>query len=236
MAAPPRTAPPSEDRDLAQDLAKSFGSLVASYRECYSLSTEEAHARARGDEKCVEHLKSVPPNELHWCDLDTLEQHQPGLGTKRWEEVKDAACGELRNGYRAARVLEAWQGHCWDRARFLAIRSELLAGEQPRSLLEIMLIDQLAQWQTLLWQAMENVALFTALTGTKAPRRDSNVPELPRVCAAEALENAMKDAERLHRLYLRTLKALQNQRRIPAVHVGVARQVNVGMQQVNMSS
>ena len=40
--------------------------------------------------------------------------------------------------------------------------------------------------------------------------------------------------ERLHGLYLRTLKALQERRRLPAVLVRNARQVNLANQQINL--
>jgi hypothetical protein len=52
---------------------------------------------------------------------------------------------------------------------------------------------------------------------------------------AEALENAQAMVERLGRLYLQTLKALQAQRMAPRVMVCHAGQVNVAQQQVNVS-
>jgi hypothetical protein len=56
-----------------------------------------------------------------------------------------------------------------------------------------------------------------------------------RLSEAEALEGAARKVELMHRLYLRTLKALQDQQRPrPAVAVRHTEQVNVGTLQVSM--
>jgi hypothetical protein len=58
-----------------------------------------------------------------------------------------------------------------------------------------------------------------------------------RLSEAEALERAAEKVERLHRLYLRTLKALQDQRRPrPPVAVRQAEQVNVGSLRISVDS
>ncbi|HVS38459.1 MAG TPA: hypothetical protein VMS17_23070, partial [Gemmataceae bacterium] len=65
--------------------------------------------------------------------------------------------------------------------------------------------------------------------------RQKDEPELPRVYIAEAVDQAAAIVERMHRLYLRTMKALQDRRRGgPPVVVRRAGQVNVGGQQVNV--
>ncbi len=58
-----------------------------------------------------------------------------------------------------------------------------------------------------------------------------------RVWESEALAGAARKAEVLHRLYLRTLKALQDQRR-PGPHVAVphAEQVNVGPVRISVDN
>jgi hypothetical protein len=57
-----------------------------------------------------------------------------------------------------------------------------------------------------------------------------------RLCEAEALEGAMDKVDRLHRLYLRPLKALQDQRRpFPSVAVRHTEQVNVGPVRISMA-
>jgi hypothetical protein len=57
---------------------------------------------------------------------------------------------------------------------------------------------------------------------------------LPRVTATVAIEQAGVMAERFNKIYLRTLRALQNMRRVPVI-VQNAGQVNLALQQVNIS-
>jgi hypothetical protein len=66
--------------------------------------------------------------------------------------------------------------------------------------------------------------------------RRGGAGEALRLSEAEALGRAAAEVERLHRLYLRTLKALQELRRArPPVIVGRAEQVSIGQQQVNVA-
>ena len=59
----------------------------------------------------------------------------------------------------------------------------------------------------------------------------------PRQADAQALDQATVMVERFHRMFLCTLRALQNLRRCAApVLVQNAVQVNVGTQQVNMTA
>src|SRR5262249_27404867 len=112
---------------------------------------------------------------------------------------------------------------------------ELAEAWRPRDALEAHLIDQLAQWQTLLWRWQETVNAGTMLSGIGRTRgRGANAgSEPPRLSGAGMLEQAVRMVERLHALYLRTLKALQERRR-PAVLVRNARQVNLANQQINL--
>jgi hypothetical protein len=70
-------------------------------------------------------------------------------------------------------------------------------------------------------------------------RRGTPDPPLghpPRLSDAEAAEQAAAMMERCHRMYLRTLRALQDQRRcVQPIIVRRAGQVNIGQQQVNVS-
>jgi hypothetical protein len=71
--------------------------------------------------------------------------------------------------------------------------------------------------------------------GVKRALREGGPGELPRLSLAEALDQAEGMVERCHRLYLRTLGALQDLRRRPPVVVRRAGQVNIGAQQVNLA-
>jgi hypothetical protein len=225
-------------RQLAAELAQAFGHMVGFYREHYGLTPEEARAKAAAaPDEFIEHVLAAAPSQVSWFDLDAIARRDPARAAARWEEVKQAARGEIATGQRAARALEGYDSHCWSRARFLAVRSELSAAWRPRNAAEQHLIDQMAQWQTLIWLWQENVTAYIEIVFNarrRPPKRDES-GELPRLRDADALERAVQMAERFHRLYLASLRALRELRRRPQVVVRAAGQVNIGGQQVNLS-
>jgi hypothetical protein len=102
------------------------------------------------------------------------------------------------------------------------------------------LVDQLAQFQTMMWCWQEVQASYGAICGaTREPKRNERPSSLhrepPRVSNVEAAQMAMGMVERFHRLYLNTLRALQDLRRGGRVVVRGARQVNIGARQINLS-
>jgi hypothetical protein len=223
---------------LAGEMAAAFGRMVQHYREWYALAPEEARAKAR--ESPPEYLDRVltgPPDQVSWFDLETIAEQDPAQALRRWEEVKQAAREEVRNGHRAARAIEDGGGGPWERALFSAVRAELAEAWGPRNAVERLLVDQLAQWQVLLWRWQEALTAWTTCATYRPRRAKKGEPyEAMRISEAEALEGAAGMVERIHRLYLRTLKALQELRRVrPPVVVRRAGQVNIGQQQVNVA-
>jgi hypothetical protein len=81
------------------------------------------------------------------------------------------------------------------------------------------------------WQ--ETLAAYAELSAQE--RRLAEAHGTPRLSDAEAMDHAAGMMERYHRLFLRTLRALQDQRRLgrPVV-VRRAGQVNIAQQQVNV--
>jgi hypothetical protein len=238
-SAPPPAAQVDEAQALASELAAAFGRLVAHYRKPCGLSPEEARklaASAPADYR--QHILDKPPAEVDLCDLGWLAERDPALSLERWEEIKEAAGAEVRSGYRAGQALEGGPRCAWERARFLAVRAELTGAYRPRTAGEQHLVDQLAQWQVLLWQWQEMMTGYARVIskGLEVTRREGAGYDPPRQSAADGLEQAARTVERLHRLYLRTLRALQDQRRLgPPVVVRRAGQVNIGQQQVNVA-
>src|SRR5262245_26846660 len=187
-------APPDDSAELAREIGEAFGGMVRFYREHYGLTPDEARGRAAeapGD--YLERILTVPPDQVSWLDLGSLEQQDPAKALARWEEVKQAARQEVRSGHRSARALEGYGGDCWGRAGFLAVRAELAEAVGPRSPLELLLVDQLAQWQTLLWSWQETVGTYTALANGRRKRAAQRPQEFeqPRLSEAEALERAV---------------------------------------------
>jgi hypothetical protein len=237
-AALPALPPADETGVLAAEIAAAFGRMVAYYREHYGLSPEEARRRvAEAPEGHLQRVLDCPPDQLLWQDLNDLAERDPARALRRWEEVVEAARQEIRTGHRAAGVLEGFADHCWDRARLLAVRAELAEAWRPRDAQEGQLVDQLAQWQTLLWRWQGTMTAYAVLAAQGVKRRqcDPSADGPPRQSVAEALEQAVRMVERMHGLYLRTLRALQDRRRVPAVLVRHARQVNLAHQQVNLA-
>jgi hypothetical protein len=218
-----------EGNELARELAMAFGNMVKLYREQYKLSAEDAVNRvAQHPPESINRILNSPLAETTWVDLDALAQKDESLALQRWDQIKRAACDELRSGYRAARTVEE-DGGPWERARFAAVRGKLMEDWRPRNATEQLLVEQLAQWQLLLWRWQEALSTWTT-HATFAPRKAKKGEryETMRLSESEALERAAAMVERVHALYLRTLKALQDQRRPnPTVTIRHAEQVNV---------
>jgi hypothetical protein len=70
------------------------------------------------------------------------------------------------------------------------VRAELADAWRPRDALEQQLIDQLAQWQTQLWQWQEAVRGYMQLAsvGVKRALEEGGPGEPPRLSVAEALD------------------------------------------------
>jgi hypothetical protein len=240
VPAPPPPTAPADAGELAAELAKSFRDLVETFREYYKLSRPEAVARAtEHDPGQLDRILNGPPDEVSWFDLEALAQKDPEEAQRAWERIKQAARSELRSGHRAARMLESGVGTCWERARFLALRTELAEEWQPRNALEHLLLDQMAQFQTLLEHGLKTLIAHTTLAalGQKRALEGRGRYEPPRLSDAEAQDRAAGMVERCHRLYLRTLRALQDLRRLqPPVIVRRAGQVNVAQQQINVAA
>jgi hypothetical protein len=228
-----------ESSDLAAELGAAFGRLVDAYRKAYALPADEAARRAADSPAAsLEHALSGPPDQVSWCDLDAIAQSDPQKARERWEEIKAAAREEVRNGFRAARALDVEDGSCWERAQFLALRAELQEEWRPRNGLERQLIDQLAQHRTLMLRWQELLVAYTGLArfAARQAARGAGTDVPPRLSDAEALDLAARMVERFARLYLRTHRALLDQRRLaPPVIVRRAGQVNIGAQQVNLA-
>lgn len=216
--------------ELAKEMGRAFGESVEAYREYFGLTPDEARARARGsDEASREHLDAAPLDELSWADLDSLDRLSPGDGQKKWSAIKEAAQQELQNGHRAARSLGGLTSTCWGRAQFLALKDELLESLQPQSTLEIRLVNQLAQYQTLLFEAHNDVVRWSELQGIDLPRRNGET-QLPRLSPSQALDAALKRLELFQRLYFQCLRVLQGCSRTGSkVVIRRAEQVNLAL-------
>jgi len=68
-------APPAADETgvLAREMAGAFGQLVASYREHFRLTPEEARRQATATtQEQVRRILDGPPDQVSWSDLDVI--------------------------------------------------------------------------------------------------------------------------------------------------------------------
>jgi hypothetical protein len=237
----PEPAPEAEVGSLARELARAYTSMLAFYQREYKLSPADADAKARGvDESYPEwdrrQALERPADEVSWWVLQHLVEHDPGTMEIAWNRIKDEARKELESGHRTAAALE-WQGSPWDRARFLAIRSAFRESWGPLTGTEAALVDMLAHNFEMYLKWSERLILRAETEGQVEDdklKRDGYW-QPPRIGVAESIEQAAAMAERSHRLFLRTLRTLQDVRRLPGVLVASAGQVNIGGQQVNIA-
>jgi hypothetical protein len=226
---------------LARELAASYRSSVEFHKKQLGLPAQEAVAQAEAP--CAptyeESILNGPPDMVSWHGLEHLARKDPELALQGWERVKREARAELVSGHRAARVMEGYESNPWERARFLAVRRDLMEAWQPRNGLERQLIDVMAQAQSALffWQQQLMVRASIQPGQEKRDIQEERKWKPPRVSAHRAIEQTAAMVDRFNRMYLRTLRALRDLRRYtPAVIVQNAGQVNVGAQQVNVAT
>jgi hypothetical protein len=125
---------------------------VRQYVEQFRMTAEQARETAGLTDEEARQALAGPPEHFHWHQLADLAHRDPELAQARWRQVKEAARDEVASGHLAARAIEEPGGTpCWDRARFLAVREELLASLVNPTWIERALIDQMAVYQLAIW-------------------------------------------------------------------------------------
>jgi hypothetical protein len=212
---------------------------VQLYEKHYSLSREDAVRRATepppdGGERTM----TVPPDQINWFDLHNIARTDPDRAVARWEEIKRAALEELRSGHRAAKSAETINDRCWERAQFLALRTELSEEWRPRNGIERQLLDTMAQAQSGYLAWLQTLTIRTDLESYTNDRRhrEEGKWQPPRQSDADALDQAAAMMDRYNRIFLRTLRALCEMRRHGSpVIVKKGGQMNVAQQQLNLN-
>lgn len=246
---PPTDAPASLTEDdigsLAREMATAYKQMAGFYRDQLELLGPVADARARGtdyseDEQAADRQRIFerPADQVSWFDLTRLAERNPDDAGAAWVRVRTEARREFASGHRAAQALE-WRGGPWQRARFLAIRDSFRETTPPQSGIESALVDTAAEafGDYLEWNEHAHMLGSTEVQSQRQRvERDGEWAPM-RLSYAEAIEQAVKMAERAHKRFLQTVKLLHDlQRSTPALYVGHAGQVNVGQQQVNVAT
>ena len=230
----------SEMKALARRLGKEYKDRLDYYtsakqRKEYPHRTTEEHfalARQPDTKEYAEQEMQTPPDAISWVSMEGIMSYNPEMFWRKWEEVKEQAAHELIIGHTAAMACQP-EDSPWNRAQYCAIRNELSRDWNPRNGIEQLLIDQMTQayaqlmyWQKIMMRWMD--------LDTKAYQEDAWDKQAPRLSTFEAVNRASDMVDRFNRMFLRTLRALQNMRRVPVI-VQNAGQVNVGQQQVNVA-
>jgi hypothetical protein len=99
----PPPAPPldPEPAELGKELARGFAEEMARYRR--SLESRWPLPDPN-DPAAIDELMAKSPEDTTFFDLERLFNHDPALGPKRWQQIKQSARDSLEIGWRAGRV------------------------------------------------------------------------------------------------------------------------------------
>jgi hypothetical protein len=143
--APPASKPDdSEVPALARELYEEFVEELEKQEKRRVVNRALANCQAPPTEDWLAADMALPVEETRFSTLKTLAFHRPELALAKWEEMKAAARHDVANGWHAARTVAF---EAWDRACYLAIRHQFRQHWPPRSDVESMLIDEMAQYE-----------------------------------------------------------------------------------------
>jgi hypothetical protein len=238
--APPAPDPAADlDPDqLAREVARAFADELAQYRRLQPTEPERLNPADPPADWELTAVRTKPPDQVTFADLERLARTDPAEATARWEEVKAGARRDLDRGWAAARAVEYLGGSAWERACFLAVRDRLRRAWRPRNDGEAMLLDEMAQYELVRQWWVGVLSLRSRDPATITRRRpQGDRGDDRRQSAAEATAEAGRMVERLQRLYQNAVRLLLSLRRGKAtvvyqrtgqVNVGVGQQMNVG--------
>lgn len=210
---------------IGREMVAAYVRMVEHYAKEWQQPLDEAARSARPVITDDMALAAGDYRHVSFARLTQLLEHEPDEAMRVWREIKRLAEAELRGGHYAAQVLGV-DADPWQKAQYVVLRQGFIDEWLPRGGVEQSLIDMLAQ-SFVRWQQWQEHA--TAWANVVRPSKD----DLPRLSAAEALEQATQMADRYNRIYLRTLRALRDLRvKTQAITINNPKQVNLGQQQV----
>jgi hypothetical protein len=246
ISKPARIDEAPADLPLATKFASAYARLIEFHQIVADADLKrdiKRTARAKPAE-LAKKLAVAPSDQITWHDLALHARNEPDSWQDVWNRIRDEAAVEVTSGHRAASVVATGCEHGpLERARFLRAREDLRREWDPAPGSESMLIDMLAQIQAVweIWLArhicpLQQETIAITESGLEVHRRlgDSTRDFMDTFAGSPELTAEMVD--RFNRVYLRTLRALRDLRRMaPQVLVQHAGQVNVGEKQVNVS-
>ncbi len=236
----PAESTPHDLQALADILAVAYRNRVKGLVEDLHMSLDQSvKSEAEMQRADADRVSGLDLTDISWEQLNAALAQDEKVALAVWERMKADARFDLEEGGRAARLVSWWDhGGPMQRARFLAQWTAFHNEVQPRGGLERALVDTLAlsYWEYQSWVGYADSLAMHSVTDLETRLRVFTKWDPPRLTEAETEAHAVEMADRFHRQFLRTVRALKDYRRTgPSVMVGSAGQVNVAQQQVNVS-
>ena len=143
-SAPAAAAAGADAEVLARELSAAFMDQLWKFRRARDGDLNLLEIEALADGGRLRAVRDKSPDKVTFHDFEALSRTMPEQALQLWEEVKAAARNDLANGWHAARGVG---NDAWDRASLLAIRDQLRQLWPPRTGLETMLLDEMAQYE-----------------------------------------------------------------------------------------
>lgn len=232
----------AERRQVLVEAAQAFIGAIKFYK------TEHAGARSHEDavkEALKNHewrrgyVAALQPQEVVWTDLAAVADVDPNHALELWARLRVAADDELECGKRGAKVAGE-NGEPYALAQYLAIRDAFADQWQPQGGIESAMIDMLTMAFSLqmYWAKIAHERVMRAYDEQReaTKRFEAGGWKSPYQSEADAVDQAHRLADGYNRQFLRVLRQLRDLRRYAPVVIQNAQQVNVGQQQLNVSS
>lgn len=207
---------PAELTGLAQDLAETYERKVKGYRLCRQVreaQCEQLVAEELQDKSQIEVLEASSPDQVTWAMLLPAVEHDEERAMAVWKKIRREAQRRLESGHSAAQAAHFREP--FQKAQFYAVRESFIDEWQPRGGVEMRLIDMMAQayagW--MYWQDLMYLRTLNGARKEKLGVERCGEWKPPRIEEAEARDQAVKFADRFHKMFMRSLRALRDLRR-----------------------
>lgn len=232
----------AETRQVVAEAAQAFIGSIEFYKSEFGggkshdeavKETLQCHERRRG------YVEGLQPQEVTWGNFAAVGEVNIDDALKLWARVRKAAADELECGGRGAKVA-GYDPSPYSLAQYLAIRDSFADQWQPQGGIESAMVDMLTISFSLqmYWSGIAHDRAMRVHDAQRDQLRryESSAWKSPYQSEADAVDQAHRLADGYNRQFLRVLRQLRDLRRYAPVVIQNAQQVNVGNQQVNVST